>query len=171
MKTSSSLFCVSLSGLNEKAPFVRAVGLLRARDLPVLEEKHNSLTFASLLSYLEGLPCDDRRWFSEVEPMFEEFPAKERPAGFPRLRASRPTGACAWRQTLHPWLGNRLVCACVAACCLLIKARACANDDGFRVMFSDTTGVFRVFPALRTFAENKNSIEIGQKKQKKSPIF
>lgn len=103
-----------------------------------------------------------------MELIFEEFPANERFSAFPR-----PTCAAGkrrvWRQTLHLWPGNRLVCACVAACCLLIKARACANDDGFRVMFSDTTGVFRVFPALRTFVKNKNSIEIGKKK--KAPIF
>lgn len=51
-----------------------------------------------------------------------------------------------WKETLHLWMDNRLVCACVAACCLLIKARARATNDGFRVMFSEITEGLRSFP-------------------------
>lgn len=51
-----------------------------------------------------------------------------------------------WKETLHLWMDNRLVCACVAACCLLIKARARATNDGFRVMFSEITEGLQSFP-------------------------
>lgn len=53
-----------------------------------------------------------------------------------------------WKQTLDVWIDHGLVCACAATCCLPIKARACANDDGSRVMFSVATSGLSVFPDL-----------------------